>query len=154
MLRQVNPSSDNDRSGGGGGLEEENGVLRHPPSHQPQDQHPNQDLQEHLNQEPHNLHIPEERISQLQSNHDLHQHDLASSSPHLHQQSQPHLESVFRGSDLVDWLIERGLCAGRAEAQSYGVRLQQGGVLDHLTSQYSFRDVPTLLYHFTQGSKT
>uniref|UniRef100_A0A7N5ZX97 DEP domain-containing protein n=1 Tax=Anabas testudineus TaxID=64144 RepID=A0A7N5ZX97_ANATE len=65
-----------------------------------------------------------------------------------------HTRRVFRGSDLVDWLIERGLCAGRVEAQRYGVRLQQGGVLDHLTCQYSFRDVPTLLYHFTQCHKT
>uniref|UniRef100_A0A8D3BMA5 DEP domain-containing protein n=1 Tax=Scophthalmus maximus TaxID=52904 RepID=A0A8D3BMA5_SCOMX len=37
---------------------------------------------------------------------------------------------AFRGSDLVDWLVERGLCAGRAEAQLYGARLQRGGVLD------------------------
>uniref|UniRef100_A0A8C4GZG6 DEP domain-containing protein n=1 Tax=Dicentrarchus labrax TaxID=13489 RepID=A0A8C4GZG6_DICLA len=57
---------------------------------------------------------------------------------------------VFGGSDLVDWLIERGLCAGRAEAQLYGVRLQLGGVLDHLTGRRRFRDEPTLLYHFTQ----
>ncbi len=103
-----------------------------------------------------NSDIPEEQISQLQSNqaHDpvnprhLHQRDLASSPPHPHPQS--HFESVFRGSDLVDWLVERGLCAGRAEAQLYGVRLQQGGVLDHLSGQHSFRDEPILLYHFTQ----
>uniref|UniRef100_A0A7N8XC18 G protein-coupled receptor 155b n=1 Tax=Mastacembelus armatus TaxID=205130 RepID=A0A7N8XC18_9TELE len=61
-----------------------------------------------------------------------------------------HLDGVFRGSDLVDWLVERGLCAGRAEAQLYGIRLQQGGVIDHLTGQYSFRDIPTLLYRFIQ----
>ncbi|XP_070772579.1 lysosomal cholesterol signaling protein [Enoplosus armatus] len=99
-----------------------------------------------------NSDIPEEQISQLQSNqahdpanpHHLHQHDL-------HPQS--HFESVFRGSDLVGWLVERGLCAGRAEAQLYGVRLQQGGVLDHLTGRHSFRDKLTLLYHFTQGGE-
>uniref|UniRef100_A0A4W6BVH4 G protein-coupled receptor 155 n=1 Tax=Lates calcarifer TaxID=8187 RepID=A0A4W6BVH4_LATCA len=51
-----------------------------------------------------------------------------------------HLQSVFRGSDLVAWLVERGLCVGRAEAQLYGIRLQQGRVLDHLTGQHSFRD--------------
>uniref|UniRef100_A0A7N5ZU47 DEP domain-containing protein n=1 Tax=Anabas testudineus TaxID=64144 RepID=A0A7N5ZU47_ANATE len=72
----------------------------------------------------------------------------------VHTRRYSHLQRVFRGSDLVDWLIERGLCAGRVEAQRYGVRLQQGGVLDHLTCQYSFRDVPTLLYHFTQCHKT
>uniref|UniRef100_A0A4W6BMW2 G protein-coupled receptor 155 n=1 Tax=Lates calcarifer TaxID=8187 RepID=A0A4W6BMW2_LATCA len=59
-----------------------------------------------------------------------------------------HLQSVFRGSDLVAWLVERGLCVGRAEAQLYGIRLQQGRVLDHLTGQHSFRDDVTLLYHF------
>uniref|UniRef100_A0A4W6BVF2 G protein-coupled receptor 155 n=1 Tax=Lates calcarifer TaxID=8187 RepID=A0A4W6BVF2_LATCA len=55
-----------------------------------------------------------------------------------------HLQSVFRGSDLVAWLVERGLCVGRAEAQLYGIRLQQGRVLDHLTGQHSFRDDVTL----------
>ncbi|KAK2824588.1 hypothetical protein Q5P01_021763 [Channa striata] len=94
--------------------------------------------------------IPEEQISQLQSNP---AHDLASNSPHLHRHPQSRLRSVFQGSDLVDWLVERGLCAGRAEAQLYGTRLQQGGVLDHLTGQYTFRDVPTLLYRFTECSQ-
>ncbi|XP_038593339.1 integral membrane protein GPR155 isoform X1 [Micropterus salmoides] len=106
-----------------------------------------------------NSNIPEEQIFQLQSNqahnpanpHHQHQHDLDSSPPHQHPQSR--FESVFRGSDLVDWLVERGLCAGRAEAQLYGIRLQRGGVLDHLTGQHSFRDRPTLLYHFTQGGE-
>uniref|UniRef100_A0A671U4W4 G protein-coupled receptor 155 n=1 Tax=Sparus aurata TaxID=8175 RepID=A0A671U4W4_SPAAU len=69
----------------------------------------------------------------------------------VHTRSGSGEKSVFRGSDLVDWLVERGLCAGRAEAQLYGVRLQLGGVLDHLTGQHSFRDEPTLLYQFTQG---
>lgn len=182
VLRQVNRSSDNDRfggGGGGGGLEEETGVLRHLPFHQPQDQHENRDLQEQLNQELQNhdqadscgqcllpsqpwpepenegqanSSVPEELISQFQSN--LYQHNLASISLHLHQQFQYCLKSVFSGSDLVDWLTEHGLCAGRAEAKLYGVRLQRGGVLDHLTGQYSFRDVPTLLYHFTQCQET
>lgn len=180
-LRQVNPSSDNDRFEGEGGREE---ALRHSPSHQPQHLHSNVDPQEQLDHEdlsqihqshdpaescgqcslpsrpwlePKNEHqahisssdIPEEQVSQLQSNqaHHHHQHNLTSSPPH----PQPHLECVFRGSDLVDWLIERGLCAGRAEARLYGVRLQLGGVFDHLTGRHSFRDEPTLLYHFTQG---
>ncbi|XP_049927612.1 integral membrane protein GPR155-like isoform X1 [Epinephelus moara] len=100
--------------------------------------------------------IPEEQTPQLQSNHDpagprhLHQHGLSSSPPHLHQSC---VQSVFQGSDLVDWLLERGLCAGRAEAQLYGVRLQQGGVLHHLTGQRRFRDEPSLLYCFTQGAE-
>uniref|UniRef100_A0A3B5M3E2 Uncharacterized protein n=1 Tax=Xiphophorus couchianus TaxID=32473 RepID=A0A3B5M3E2_9TELE len=46
--------------------------------------------------------------------------------------------SVFRGSDLVDWLTEQGLCARWTEAKHYGVR------------QQSFRDEPTLTYYFLQ----
>lgn len=191
----MNPSSDNDRFGGGG-LEEENGLLRHSPSRQSRHLPPHQDLQaqnlqEQLHDETKNLHgihqthdpaepcgrhsplsrprpepenerrahisdsnIPEEQISHLQfkQSHDpanpqpLHEH-----GPHLPQHPQSQLESAFRGSDLVDWLVERGLCAGRAEAQRYGVRLQQGGVLDHSTGQHRFKDEVTLLYHFTHG---
>ena len=179
----MNPSSDNDRFGGGDGLEEEE-AFRRSPSLRPQHLHPNQDPQEAQNRlqihqshdsaescaqrslpsrprfesdNEHRAHISnsdtlEEQISQLQTNqahgpanpHHLHQHD-----PHQH--PKPRFASVFRGSDLVDWLVERGLCAGRAEAQLYGVRLQLGGVLDHLTGRRSFRDEPTLLYYFTQG---
>uniref|UniRef100_A0A8D2ZKT2 DEP domain-containing protein n=1 Tax=Scophthalmus maximus TaxID=52904 RepID=A0A8D2ZKT2_SCOMX len=58
---------------------------------------------------------------------------------------------AFRGSDLVDWLVERGLCAGRAEAQLYGARLQRGGVLDRPAGRLGFRDQASLLYHFTGG---
>ncbi|CAB1413519.1 unnamed protein product [Pleuronectes platessa] len=64
---------------------------------------------------------------------------------------QPRPDGVFRGSDLVDWLVERGLCAGRAEAQLYGERLLRGGVLVQLTGLHSFRDEVTLWYQFTQG---
>uniref|UniRef100_A0A668ABI6 G protein-coupled receptor 155 n=1 Tax=Myripristis murdjan TaxID=586833 RepID=A0A668ABI6_9TELE len=54
------------------------------------------------------------------------------------------------GSDLVDWLVGRGLCADRGEARLYGGQLQQGGVLHHLTHEFGFKDDPTLLYCFTQ----
>ncbi|KAF3707975.1 Integral membrane protein GPR155 G-protein coupled receptor PGR22 [Channa argus] len=167
------------RFGGGGDVDEENKYLRHLPFHQPQDLHPCQDVQEHqgLHQIDRCLNpaesssqrlrlaqprlepdckvqahfsssdIPKEQISQLQSNP---AHDLASNSHHLHQHSQPLLRSVFRGSDLVDWLVKRGLCAGRAEAQLYGAQLQRGGVLDHLTGRCRFRDIPTLLFHFVE----
>uniref|UniRef100_A0A8C2XLG9 G protein-coupled receptor 155b n=1 Tax=Cyclopterus lumpus TaxID=8103 RepID=A0A8C2XLG9_CYCLU len=60
---------------------------------------------------------------------------------------------AFRGSDLVDWLVERLLCAGRAEARRYGVRLQRGGVLAHPAGQHAFRDEPTRLYHFTREER-
>lgn len=166
MLRQVNPSSDSNRFGRR--QEADSAVLRHSPSRQPRH------LQEQLSHEPPNLHpfhethdsaesngqhsppsqlrldsenehrihipnpgAPEKQISQHQSNQADNQHGFTS--------------VVFRGSDLVDWLLERGLCAGRIEAEIYGGRLQQGGVLDHLTGQHSFRDEPTLLYCFIPG---
>ncbi|MEQ2180876.1 hypothetical protein GOODEAATRI_005802 [Goodea atripinnis] len=77
-------------------------------------------------------------------NEEVSQHELGTSPP----QSCP--ESVFRGSNLVDWLMERGLCVGRTEAKLYCVCLQQGGVL---TGQQSFRDEPTSFYHFTQEER-
>nr|XP_020457327.1 integral membrane protein GPR155-like isoform X2 [Monopterus albus] len=146
---------------GGGGLEEENGVLRH--SHQPQYLHPHQELQEPQNlpqnhqphdpaessaqcllppqlepEDEHKAHIstsdaPEGQLSQLQASQAL-DSDLPSNPSPLHQHPQSNLESVFQGSDLVDWLVERGLCAGRAEGQLYGIRLQHGGVLHHVTA--------------------
>ncbi|KAM9726712.1 lysosomal cholesterol signaling protein isoform 1-T1 [Menidia menidia] len=61
------------------------------------------------------------------------------------------LESLFPGRELVDWLLERGLCAGRSEALCYGARLQQGGVLHHAFGQQDFQDDPARLYCFTQG---
>lgn len=174
-LRQVNPSSDNHRCVAEGGQEEE--PLIHSPSHQPQHLHSDVDPQEQLNHEAQDLHeihqthdapvscgqclFPSRPLlqhenehqehtsnSDLPEEHHLHQHDLTSSPPH----PQPHLECVFQSSDLVDWLIERGLCTGRAEARLYCARLQLGGVLRHLRGGHSFRDEPTRLYHFTQGS--
>lgn len=151
MARQVNPSSDNDRSGGGAEPEQETHDQQ--PRHQtnkaaePRVQmFPSPPQQETENQDPHfsNSDIPEEQVSQLQSN-PADAPQLGSNHAHL----RP--EGVFVGSELVGWLVERGLCAGRAEAQVYGTRLQQGGVLGHVTGECSFRDDPTLLYHFTGG---
>lgn len=174
----MNPSSDTNRFGGG--LEEENGVLRHSPAHEPLYLNTSSSDQEQLNHDlqilnpnhnpvqsssqcllsstPHQepaseqqAHIPNPDVPEEQISHDPanshHQHGHASSSPQFHRHPQPHLENVFRGSDLVDWLVDRGLCAGRAEAQLYGARLQRGGVF---TGQHRFRDEPNFLYHFPQ----
>ncbi|XP_011482377.1 integral membrane protein GPR155 isoform X1 [Oryzias latipes] len=73
-----------------------------------------------------------------------HQLDTSPSPP----MSQP--QQLFQSSDLVNWLVERGLCSGRTEGELYGIRLQRGGVLRRLTGQQSFRDELGLLYHFTQ----
>ncbi|XP_035462115.2 integral membrane protein GPR155 isoform X2 [Scophthalmus maximus] len=129
---------------------EENGLSRHSLSRRPTHSH-----QEH--QEPDIEHRactansdPEEQIS-----HDTAdpRHVLpAPSSPRPRQRdARSRLKGAFRGSDLVDWLVERGLCAGRAEAQLYGARLQRGGVLDRPAGRLGFRDQASLLYHFTGG---
>ncbi|XP_053730309.1 integral membrane protein GPR155 isoform X5 [Synchiropus splendidus] len=65
-----------------------------------------------------------------------------------------HPECTFPGSILVDWLVERGLSAGRVEAERYGGRLWQGGVLAHMTGQERFKDTATLLYHFTSSTES
>lgn len=156
MFLQVNPSSDNDRHGG----ERDEGPLHLHTDLEPQEQL-NPDVHGFLQspQTPACLlseteHHPPistcDQVTQLQSpqGHCLHQQDCSSSPPC---QQQTHLECVFCGSDLVDWLIERGLSSGRADARLYGVRLQLGGVLYHLTGQHSFQDESTMLYYFTHS---
>lgn len=171
-LPQVNPSSDNSRFiRGRGGLEQK--ALRQSSSDQPQHLRSHHDPQEQLNHEPQNLQQTQDQVefcSQCslpsgpqpependhqthdQANlHHLHQHGLSPIPLHLQQPPPSFSESVFRGSDLVHWLVERGLSAGRAEAELYCVRLQQGGVIDHLGGKGSSVGEPNLLYCFTEG---
>ncbi|XP_015236870.1 PREDICTED: integral membrane protein GPR155-like [Cyprinodon variegatus] len=136
-----------------GGLTQEETAVGRCLSHHPQylitnpsDQDQRLNESQNLHQNPH----PDESRKQTslpsyQEAQDEHQGYV--SAPPLH------LESVFLGSDLVDWLIERGLCAGQTEARLYGVRLQRGGVLSPLDGQQNFRDEPTLFYHFTQEDR-
>ncbi|XP_023369928.1 integral membrane protein GPR155 [Otolemur garnettii] len=58
---------------------------------------------------------------------------------------------TFCGCDLVNWLIEVGLASDRGEAVIYGDRLMQGGVIQHITNEYEFRD-EYLFYRFLQKS--
>lgn len=142
-------------------------------SDQPQHLHTHHDPQEKSNHEPQNPHRTQGGVefcsecslsSGLQpepkndhqchdpaSPHHLYQHGLSSVPPHLQQPPPSCPESVFRGSDLVHWLVERGLSAGRAEAEQYCDRLQQGGVISHLVGRGSFVDEPDSLYCFTEG---
>ncbi|XP_026000079.1 integral membrane protein GPR155-like [Astatotilapia calliptera] len=53
----------------------------------------------------------------------------------------------FLGCELVEWLLQVGLAQDRGEAVLYGMRLQQGGVLQHIKQEYSFQDSP-LYYRF------
>uniref|UniRef100_A0A674C3M8 G protein-coupled receptor 155 n=1 Tax=Salmo trutta TaxID=8032 RepID=A0A674C3M8_SALTR len=61
-------------------------------------------------------------------------------------------ERFQESDDLVDWLVRVGLARDRGEAQLYGAQLQQGGVLQHLTHQFGFRDDTLLHYCFTERS--
>ncbi|KAM5152076.1 lysosomal cholesterol signaling protein [Mantella aurantiaca] len=47
---------------------------------------------------------------------------------------------IFWGSDLVSWLVEVGLASDRGEAVKYGERLLKGGIIQHITDEYEFRD--------------
>ncbi|XP_040912872.1 integral membrane protein GPR155 [Toxotes jaculatrix] len=51
----------------------------------------------------------------------------------------------FLGCELVEWLQQVGLAQDCGEAVLYGIRLQQGGVLQHIKQEYSFED--SLLYY-------
>ncbi|XP_076119907.1 lysosomal cholesterol signaling protein [Alosa pseudoharengus] len=57
--------------------------------------------------------------------------------------------SAFLGSALVEWLMRVGLAQDRGEALIYGSRLHEGGVLEHITHNYSFQD-DDLHYRFTE----
>ncbi|KAK5890298.1 hypothetical protein CesoFtcFv8_013831 [Champsocephalus esox] len=53
----------------------------------------------------------------------------------------------FLGCDLVEWLQQVGLAQGQGEAELYGKRLQEGGVLQHIGQEYGFQD-SHLYYRF------
>ncbi|XP_056244453.1 integral membrane protein GPR155 [Seriola aureovittata] len=53
----------------------------------------------------------------------------------------------FLGCELVEWLQQVGLAQDHGEAVLYGMRLQQGGVLQHIKEEYSFQD-SRLYYRF------
>ncbi|NXJ11521.1 GP155 protein, partial [Odontophorus gujanensis] len=56
---------------------------------------------------------------------------------------------IFFGCDLVNWLIQVGLAYDRGEAVMYGDRLMKGGVIQHITNEFEFRD-EYLYYRFIQ----
>ncbi|XP_026074445.1 integral membrane protein GPR155 [Carassius auratus] len=55
---------------------------------------------------------------------------------------------TFLGSELVRWLQSVGLASDPGEALVYGSRLQEGGVIQHITLEHSFQD-EALHYRFT-----
>ncbi|NXD91330.1 GP155 protein, partial [Chaetorhynchus papuensis] len=54
---------------------------------------------------------------------------------------------IFFGCDLVNWLMQVGLASDRGEAVVYGDRLLRGGVVQHITNEFEFRD-EHLYYRF------
>ncbi|NWY76533.1 GP155 protein, partial [Erithacus rubecula] len=54
---------------------------------------------------------------------------------------------IFFGCDLVNWLMQVGLASDRGEAVVYGDRLLKGGVVQHITNEFEFRD-EYLYYRF------
>uniref|UniRef100_A0A665WZ75 DEP domain-containing protein n=1 Tax=Echeneis naucrates TaxID=173247 RepID=A0A665WZ75_ECHNA len=54
----------------------------------------------------------------------------------------------FLGCELVEWLQQVGLAQDCGEAVLYGIRLQQGGVLQCINQEYGFQD-SRLYYRFT-----
>lgn len=60
---------------------------------------------------------------------------------------------IFFGCDLVNWLIQVGLASDRGEAVMYGDRLMKGGVIQHITNEFEFRD-EYLYYRFVQKRAT
>uniref|UniRef100_A0A673ATV2 DEP domain-containing protein n=1 Tax=Sphaeramia orbicularis TaxID=375764 RepID=A0A673ATV2_9TELE len=48
--------------------------------------------------------------------------------------------NCFLGCELVEWLQQVGLAQDRGEAVLYGMRLQQGGILQHIKQEYDFQD--------------
>uniref|UniRef100_A0A8D0DXJ1 G protein-coupled receptor 155 n=1 Tax=Salvator merianae TaxID=96440 RepID=A0A8D0DXJ1_SALMN len=60
---------------------------------------------------------------------------------------------VFFGCDLVNWLVEVGLAFDRGGAVVYGDRLVKGGVIQHISNDFEFRD-EQLYYRFAPRSAT
>ncbi|XP_026545264.1 DEP domain-containing mTOR-interacting protein isoform X2 [Notechis scutatus] len=56
-------------------------------------------------------------------------------------------ERTFMASQLIDWLIQEGEAATRAEAEQLGRRLLEHGIIQHVSSKHHFMD-SNLLYQF------
>ena len=58
-------------------------------------------------------------------------------------------QSVFTGSDFVDWLLQQNIVADREEGLQYGHALMMGGVLTHVQEEHYFHD-SGYFYQFTE----
>ena len=57
-------------------------------------------------------------------------------------------QNVFTGTKLVDWLIEVGLANERSDGILYGRMLLDGAVIEHITGNHHFLDMP-YFYRYT-----
>ncbi|XP_031562631.1 integral membrane protein GPR155-like [Actinia tenebrosa] len=55
--------------------------------------------------------------------------------------------NVFCGDQLVSWLVDLGLAEDRVAATNYGNSLLQGRLIEHVTKEHFFYDLP-YFYHF------
>jgi len=49
-------------------------------------------------------------------------------------------ENVFTGTELVDWLLQRGLVNSREDGTNYGDILLRGQVIEHVLQEHYFYD--------------
>ena len=49
-------------------------------------------------------------------------------------------ENVFTGTELVDWLLQRGLVSSREDGVNYGDILLRGQVIEHVLQEHYFYD--------------
>ena len=49
-------------------------------------------------------------------------------------------QSVFKGSDFVDWLMRHELAESREDAVHYGETLLEGHLIVHVSNEHHFHD--------------
>ena len=63
-------------------------------------------------------------------------------------------KNVFRGDQLVDWIIEFGLANTRMDAVYYGNCLLQGQIIQHCVNEHYFYDLPYFYRFCNEHSRT
>ena len=58
-----------------------------------------------------------------------------------------HFKSCFIGKEGVDWLVDQGFAQSREEGVEIGKKMQEQGLLKHVTDSHSFKD-ERLYYRF------
>ena len=58
---------------------------------------------------------------------------------------------MFVGSELVDWLVDKGIVSTREDATEYGQSLLVGRVISHVSEEHYFHD-EKYFYRFNDSS--